>query len=68
MCGGPSQVMTSQLSLSSDVESRLTNHGLSTAQAIIDEGVPGLVIIGLSETDIAGVKEAIHQETGEWID
>jgi hypothetical protein len=68
MCGGPSGVVVRVLNLPADVENRLIGHGLGTAQAIIDEGRQGLSTIGLSEIDIAGIAEAIHQETDEWLE
>lgn len=67
MCGGASRVNTKELNLPRDIEYRLINNGLATAQNIIDEGSDGLKTIGLSEHDIAGISEAVHQETGEWI-
>ena len=68
MCGGASRVMIRDLNLVSDVERRLTDNGLNTAQAILDEGKSGLAVIGISDDDIQVVSESIHHETGEWLD
>lgn len=68
MCGGASKVMIRDLNLPSDVEERLISNGLGTAQALIDEGRTGLEALGLSETDILGISEAVDKETGISID
>jgi|JI10StandDraft_1071094.scaffolds.fasta_scaffold1754375_3 hypothetical protein len=68
MCGGASKVMVRSLNLPSDVESRLVSSGLGTAQALIDEGRAGLEALGISETDILGISEAVNKETGMSID
>ena len=68
MCGGASKLSVQDLNLPTDIEESLLRHGLSTAQAVIDEGAQGLAAIGLSEIDIAGVSEMIHRETGRWVD
>ncbi len=68
MCGGASKVMVRDLNLPSDVESRLVSCGLGTAQALIDEGRLGLQALGISESDILGISEAVDKETGMVID
>jgi hypothetical protein len=68
MCSGASKIMVNDLNLPTDVERRLIDNGLGTAQAILDEGRTGLRTIGLNSVDITGVSEAVHQETGEWLE
>lgn len=68
MCGGASKIMTWDLNIPDDLKNRLVANGLETVQHILDEGKNSLVTIGVLEADILGLSEAVHQETGYWVD
>lgn len=68
MCGGASKVVVRELNIPDDLKTRLVTHGLGTAQDVLDEGSASLAEIGCSETDIAGLSEAIDRECGQRID
>lgn len=68
MCGGASQVLVGSLNLPQDIEVRLKNYGLSTAQDLIDEGKAGLLKIGIREDEVNIITEIVHRETDHRID
>ena len=67
MCGGASKILVSDLHIPDDLRARLANHGLHTAQDVLDEGEQSLRAIGCSETDVTVLDELIHHQLDKHI-